>query len=100
MAKSTERKVPISKVKELAKKEAEETIKLNKNLTISTITYACILSMADLYKNNQKKKIQEFIAKLKINLVAIRDKDISPCDIEEVLKNEYGLDIEKIFSLE
>lgn len=100
MAKSTERKVPISKVKELAKKEAEETIKLNKNLTISTITYACILSMADLYKNNQKKKIQEFIAKLKINLVAIRDKDISPCDIEEVLKNEYELDIEKIFSLE
>ena len=100
MAKSTERKVPISKVKELAKKEAEETIKFYKNATISTITYACILSMADLYKNNQKKKIQEFISKMKTNLVAIRDKDISPFDIEEVLKTEYELDIEKIFSLE
>ena len=99
MAKNSERKIPISKAKELAKKEALQIIEENKVRTVTTIIYASILSFADLYKTNQRKKIQEFVSKIKSNLVNLSDGTISVNDLEEVLKEEYELNISEIFKL-
>lgn len=89
--------MPVSK-KRKKPMMTEKEITEHKIDTITAVVYATMLSLGDEF-NFGKVRLKRYNERLKDNLKALRDKRISVKDMGEVLRDEYGMDLEEIFRL-
>ncbi len=89
--------MPVSK-KRKKPMMTEKEITEHKIDTITAVVYATMLSLGDEYGFG-KVRLKRYNERLKGNLKALRDKRISVKDMGEVLRDEYGMDLDEIFRL-